>query len=181
MILLKFAWPAAKYPEKTAVWKSAKPCTLKFIRLVIPFTFNSLSNVLLPANVWFPVVTIPPLFSSAGARFNSPAVIEAPFAFEEVLIAPTVVELPEETEPSAIKYWEEVPFGTLKPSAVAVPVNKGFKIGAFSFKDMFNTSILASWSKFDAPKTDIRSSDSCTLFVTEIRLEFTSCNCNIVA
>ena len=36
------------------------------------------------------MVTIPPLLASAGASFNSPAVMVAPFGSEEVLIAPIV-------------------------------------------------------------------------------------------
>ena len=58
--------------------------------ITFPFTFISELKVLFPENVWAPVVIIPPLIESAGARFNTPVVMVAPFVFEVEFIAPTV-------------------------------------------------------------------------------------------
>ena len=71
-----------------------------------------------PLKVWLLVVTAPPLLASAGARLNTPEVIEAPFVVGVALIEPTEIELPVEVLPSAIKYWDEVPVGVLNPAPV---------------------------------------------------------------
>jgi len=76
-------------------------------------------NVLLPAKVCEPVVTIPALVPLAGAKLNTPAVIVPPLAVDEPPIAPIVVAtVPVDVEPSAIKYCEEEPAGVLNPAAV---------------------------------------------------------------
>ena len=58
---------------------------------VIPLAIKSLLNVLEPAKVCVPLVTIPPLVPSAGARVNVAPLIEAPLAVEDPAILPTVV------------------------------------------------------------------------------------------
>ena len=52
---------------------------------------TSLLNVLAPANVCAPVVTIPPFVASAGARFKIPEVTIAPLEVAEVEMGPTVI------------------------------------------------------------------------------------------
>ena len=58
---------------------------------VIPLTDKSELNVFAPAKVCAAVVTIPGFVSSAGVSFNSPAVIVAALAVDELLIVPTDV------------------------------------------------------------------------------------------
>ena len=48
-------------------------------------------NILLPANVCAPVVTIPPLVALAGVKLKTPAVIVPPLVVDEPPIAPIVV------------------------------------------------------------------------------------------
>ena len=48
-----------------------------------------LLNVLSPANICAPFVTIPPLVASAGAKLNTPDVMLAPLAVDVSLIAAT--------------------------------------------------------------------------------------------
>jgi hypothetical protein len=64
----------------------------------LPLTERSELKVLEPAKVWAPVVTIPPSVAFAGVKFNTPAVMLAPFELEVLEIAPSVIAVPEVPE-----------------------------------------------------------------------------------
>ena len=64
----------------------------------LPLIKRSELKVFDPAKVWGPVVTTPPLVAFAGVKFNTPAVMLAPFELEVLEIAPSVIAVPEVPE-----------------------------------------------------------------------------------
>ena len=68
---------------------AAKP---EILDVVVFPPITSPENVFVPANVCAPVVTIPPLVPSAGAKLNTPDVMVAPFVVA-VPIAPIEIEV----------------------------------------------------------------------------------------
>jgi hypothetical protein len=73
----------------------------------LPLTERFELKVFEPAKVWDSVVTIPPSVAFAGAKFNTPAVMLAPFALEVLEIVPNVIavpEVPEGTDPEVTSF-----------------------------------------------------------------------------
>ena len=91
------------------------------------FSVETLSvpkKVLFPAKDCVPVVTTPPLLAFAGAKFNTPEVMLAPFTFEVLVIVPTEIELP---PPVLAMVIEPLPFVIEIPEpAVSVDLDNPF-------------------------------------------------------
>ena len=83
--------------------KFALVVTVAAFPVTFPVTLPTipLLNVLTPANVWAVLVTIPGLVASAGAKFNTPLVMVAPFSLALKPTDPTVVETETVVEPRA--------------------------------------------------------------------------------
>ena len=83
--------------------KFALVVTVAAFPVTFPVTFPTipLLKVLTPANVWAVLVTIPGLVASAGAKFNTPLVMVAPFSTALKPTDPTVVETETVVEPRA--------------------------------------------------------------------------------
>ena len=83
--------------------KFALVVTVAAFPVTFPVTFPiiPLLKVFTPPNVWSVLVTIPGLVALAGAKFNTPLVMVAPFSFALEPTDPTVVETETVVEPKA--------------------------------------------------------------------------------